>query len=98
MRTANDELMLIAQIENTDGVKNADRIAAVDGIDALWIGQFDLSTSLGIPGRLDHRLFQEATQTVLRPAESTARRQSWVPQTLMCSLAVPQTDFACSST
>ena len=65
MRTANDELMLIAQIENTDGVKNAERIAAVDGIDALWIGQFDLSTSLGVPGRLDHRLFQEATHTVI---------------------------------
>ena len=65
MRTANDEVMLIAQIENADGVENADRIAAVDGIDALWIGQFDLSTSLGIPGRLDHRLFQEATRKVV---------------------------------
>ena len=62
MRRANEEVMLIAQIENADGVEHADRIAAVDGIDALWIGQFDLSTSLGIPGRFDHRFFQEATQ------------------------------------
>jgi 2-keto-3-deoxy-L-rhamnonate aldolase RhmA len=69
MRKANDELMLIAQIENADGVQNADRIAAVDGIDALWIGQFDLSTSLGIPGRLDHRLFQEATHTVIEACQ-----------------------------
>jgi 2-keto-3-deoxy-L-rhamnonate aldolase RhmA len=69
MRKANDELMLIAQIENADGVQNADQIAAVDGIDALWIGQFDLSTSLGIPGRLDHRLFQEATHTVIEACQ-----------------------------
>jgi 2-keto-3-deoxy-L-rhamnonate aldolase RhmA len=65
MRRANEETMLIAQIENADGVEHAHQIAAVHGIDALWIGQFDLSTSLGIPGRLDHRIFQEATQKVV---------------------------------
>jgi 2-keto-3-deoxy-L-rhamnonate aldolase RhmA len=65
MRKANEEVMLIAQIENADGVEHADRIAGVDGIDALWIGQFDLSTSLGIPGRFDHRFFHEATRKVV---------------------------------
>jgi 2-keto-3-deoxy-L-rhamnonate aldolase RhmA len=65
MRRANEEIMLIAQIENSDGVEHVDRIAAVDGIDALWIGQFDLSTSLGIPGRLDHRFFHEASRKVV---------------------------------
>ena len=65
MRRANEEVVLIAQIENADGVENADQIAAVHGIDALWIGQFDLSTSLGIPGRFDHRIFQEATHKVV---------------------------------
>jgi 2-keto-3-deoxy-L-rhamnonate aldolase RhmA len=65
MGKANEEVMLIAQIENADGVEHADKIAAVDGIDALWIGQFDLSTSLGIPGRLDQRSFHEATRKVV---------------------------------
>jgi 2-keto-3-deoxy-L-rhamnonate aldolase RhmA len=65
MRRANEEVMLIAQIENADGVEHAERIAAVDGIDALWIGQFNLSTSLGIPGRLDHRFFHEATRNIV---------------------------------
>ena len=65
MHRANEESMLIAQIENANGVEHADQIAAVEGIDALWIGQFDLSTSLGIPGRLDHRFFSEATQQVV---------------------------------
>jgi 2-keto-3-deoxy-L-rhamnonate aldolase RhmA len=34
---------------------------AVDGIDALWIGQSDLTASMGIPGRFDHPDFREAT-------------------------------------
>ncbi len=69
MRGANEEILLIAQIENADGVEHANQIAAVEGIDALWIGQFDLSTSLGIPGRLDHRFFQEATHKVLEACQ-----------------------------
>ena len=36
------------------GVENVDEIAAVEGIDGIWIGHFDLSTSLGIPGQFDH--------------------------------------------
>ena len=32
---------------------NADAIAAVDGVDCLWVGHFDLSVSLGIPGEFD---------------------------------------------
>ena len=55
MRQANDEVLLIAQIETPGGVEQADAIAAVEGIDALWIGQYDLTASLGIPGRFDTR-------------------------------------------
>jgi len=47
---ANDELLLIAQIETVAGVEHVEEIAAVDGIDVLWIGHFDLTTSLGTPG------------------------------------------------
>jgi 2-keto-3-deoxy-L-rhamnonate aldolase RhmA len=65
MCRANEEVMLIAQIENAEGLEHANQIAAVNGIDALWIGQFDLSTSLGIPGQFDHRSFQEATRKVV---------------------------------
>ena len=63
--TANSETHLIAQIETAAGVENANAIAAVDGIDVLWIGHFDLSNSLGIPGQFDHPRFREALDTVL---------------------------------
>ncbi|MDX1943813.1 MAG: aldolase/citrate lyase family protein [Pirellulaceae bacterium] len=65
MRSANDETLLIAQIETATGLENADEIAAVAGIDVLWIGHFDLSNSLGIPGQFDHPRFQEAVTRVL---------------------------------
>ena len=49
--SANREGLLLAQIETVAGLKNVDAIAATPGIDVLWIGQFDLSISMGIPGQ-----------------------------------------------
>jgi len=65
MSAANSATLLIAQIETETGVRNVDEIAAVAGIDVLWIGQFDLSTSLGIPGQFDHPDFQAAQARVI---------------------------------
>jgi len=65
MRAANEQGLLIAQIETRAGLENVDAIAAVEGIDVLWIGQFDLSNSLGIPGEFDHPEFQSAVDRVL---------------------------------
>jgi 2-dehydro-3-deoxyglucarate aldolase/4-hydroxy-2-oxoheptanedioate aldolase len=63
--SANRETHLIAQIETAAGIENVEAIAAVDGIDVLWVGHFDLSNSLGIPGQFSHRRFKEALDTVL---------------------------------
>ena len=65
IRQTNDEVMILAQIETTDGLNNVDAIAAVDGIDALWIGQFDLTTSMGIPGQFNHPDLHAATRRVI---------------------------------
>jgi 2-keto-3-deoxy-L-rhamnonate aldolase RhmA len=65
MESANDEVLLIAQIETAQGVDNLDAIAAVDGIDVLWIGHFDLTNSLGIPGQFSHPTYLEAVERVL---------------------------------
>jgi 2-keto-3-deoxy-L-rhamnonate aldolase RhmA len=75
INSANGETHLIAQIETAAGVENADAIAAVDGIDVLWIGYFDLTNSLGIPGQFDHPRFQEALATVL----AACKRYNKVP-------------------
>jgi 2-keto-3-deoxy-L-rhamnonate aldolase RhmA len=65
MRSANDEILLIAQIETDRGLENVDAIAAVDGIDVLWIGHFDLTNSLGIPGQFTDPVYLDAVEKVL---------------------------------
>jgi 2-dehydro-3-deoxyglucarate aldolase/4-hydroxy-2-oxoheptanedioate aldolase len=68
MEHANAHTLLIAQIETSAGVEAAGEIAAVDGIDVLWIGQFDLTVSLGIPGEFDHPAYLEAVERILEAA------------------------------
>ena len=65
IESANRETQLIAQIETAAGVSSAGEIAAIDGIDVLWIGHTDLTNSLGIPGQFDHPRFHEALATVV---------------------------------
>ncbi len=65
MQSADAEGLLIAQIETVGGVERVEKIAAVEGIDVLWIGHFDLTNSLGIPGQFDHPDFLQATDRVL---------------------------------
>lgn len=65
MQTSNDQVLIIAQIETVEGLENVDEIASVEGVDALWIGQFDLTVSMGIPAQFDHPTFLEATDRIL---------------------------------
>jgi 2-keto-3-deoxy-L-rhamnonate aldolase RhmA len=62
LAAANTRATLFCQIETAEGVENADEIAAIDGVDCLWVGHFDLSASLGIPGEFDHPKFKAAIE------------------------------------
>lgn len=66
---ANREVMVIAQIETAAGLAVVDEIAAVDGVDVLWVGHFDLSLSLGIPAEFDHPRFLAALDEVVAACE-----------------------------
>jgi|SRR5579859_6843526 len=57
--------MVIAMIETPLAVENADRIAAVPGLDALLVGTNDLCLEMGIPGQLDHVRVRTALEAVL---------------------------------
>jgi 2-keto-3-deoxy-L-rhamnonate aldolase RhmA len=70
INSANEEILLIAQIETMAGVENVDAIAAVEGIDVLWIGHFDLTNSLGIPGQFTHPAYLESVKKVLQAGEA----------------------------
>jgi 4-hydroxy-2-oxoheptanedioate aldolase len=51
---ANDNTLLIANVEGLDGMNNLNDIAQVDGIDIIFIGLFDMSKSLGIAGDVEN--------------------------------------------
>lgn len=62
---ANNRTTLFCQIETAEGVENADALAAIDGVDCLWVGHFDLSVSLGVPGEFDHPVFKAAIEKTI---------------------------------
>jgi 2-keto-3-deoxy-L-rhamnonate aldolase RhmA len=75
---ANREVLLIAQVETVRGVENAEAIAAVEGIDVLWIGQADLTTSLGIPGQYDHPSFLAAVDRVAAACRASGKTLAYL--------------------
>jgi 2-keto-3-deoxy-L-rhamnonate aldolase RhmA len=82
VRSANAEVLLIAQIETATGLKNLDEIAAVPEIDSLWIGLYDLANSLGIPGQMDHPDIQSAIDRVI----AACHKHHKVPAVLVTSV------------
>jgi 2-keto-3-deoxy-L-rhamnonate aldolase RhmA len=57
--------MLIALVETARGVENVDAIAAVNGIDVVWVGHYDLTASMGIPGQFDNPRFLSALERIV---------------------------------
>jgi 4-hydroxy-2-oxoheptanedioate aldolase len=60
-----NEALIILQLEGQQALNNLDDIMDVEGIDILFIGPYDLSQSLGVPGQVDHpRVIEQMTQIV----------------------------------
>ena len=70
LSAANDRTTVICLIETVEGAENAEAIAAVKGVDGLWVGHFDLSVSLGIPGQFDHPDFSAAMDAIIAAAKT----------------------------
>lgn len=60
------ESVVIVQIEHIEGVNNLEQILNTKGVDGFIIGPYDLSASLGIPGKFEHSDFKAALDTVHR--------------------------------
>jgi len=63
--TANTETVVVAQVEHIDGVRAIESILDVSGVDAIFIGPYDLSASLGKPGRIQDPDVREAIDKVI---------------------------------
>lgn len=57
---ANEETVVIIQLESAKAFENIEEILSVPGIDVVWLGHFDLTVSMGIPLQFDHPRFVSA--------------------------------------
>jgi len=62
---ANDQIAVVVMIESRTAVENIDPILDVNGVDAVFLGPYDLSGSYGVPGNTAHPDVLDACQTVL---------------------------------
>ena len=58
LELSNQKTTFFALIETKEGADNANEIASLTDVDCLWVGHFDLSASLGIPGQFDHHVYK----------------------------------------
>lgn len=65
---ANQNTTIICQIESTQGLENLEAIATTPGVDVLWVGHFDLTQSMGIPGQFQDKRFLDALDLVVSTA------------------------------
>ncbi len=73
MTSANEQILLMPQIETVTGVENCEAIAAVDGVDCLWVGHFDLTASMGIHAQFDHPDFLAAIDRVVAACNANGK-------------------------
>jgi 2-dehydro-3-deoxyglucarate aldolase/4-hydroxy-2-oxoheptanedioate aldolase len=69
----NSRMLFLTLIETASGVENVEAIAALEGVDVLWLGHFDLSCSMGIPGQFDHPHFHAAIDRVIAAARRNGK-------------------------
>jgi len=64
-----NESIVIVQIEHVDAVNNLESILSVEGVDAFLVGPYDLSGSLGIPGKFDDAKMKDAMEKIVSTAK-----------------------------
>jgi len=69
-RSANESTSVVVMIESRQGVEHIEEIVAVPGIDAVFIGPYDLSGSYGVPGQTEDPRVREACQQVIATCDA----------------------------
>ncbi len=99
LNNANARTTVFCLIETADGAENADAIAATKGVDGLWVGHFDLSVSLGIPGQFDHPKFSSAMDRIIAAGKTHGKAMGRLVSTADQGIAAygQGFDFCCYS-
>ena len=67
------QTFIIIQLEEQQAIDQADEIAAVEGIDILFLGPGDYSSLSGFPGQMDHPQLMKATEQVAAAAKRAGK-------------------------
>jgi 4-hydroxy-2-oxoheptanedioate aldolase len=78
IKDANEQIMVLPQIESKEGLENLEEILEVPGIDVIWPGPADLAHALGVPGQLGHPTVKEALDRIRSVTLATNRYLCWV--------------------
>jgi len=70
---AASEIFLAVQVESPEAVRNAAAIAAVDGIDGVFVGPNDLAANMGLVGQPYAPAVREATASILAPVRAAGK-------------------------
>jgi 4-hydroxy-2-oxoheptanedioate aldolase len=81
LKERNEETFLVLQIEDREAIDCVDEIAAVEGVDLLFVGPADLSISYGVPMQRQHPLIQGALDKVANAAEKAGKWWGTVTET-----------------
>jgi len=65
MAAAHERTLVICLVETATGIENVDAIAAVPGVDVVWLGHFDLTNFLGIPAQFSHPRYLAAVDALV---------------------------------
>lgn len=73
LQNANERVCLLVQVESREGLEAIDEIAAVDGVDGVFVGPVDLSASLGYLGQPGHPAVIEAIEVAFRAIQAAGK-------------------------
>ena len=73
MAECNQRCKVIPQCETREALEQVEEIAALEGVDGIFIGPCDLSIDLGIPLQFDHPMFLAAVERILKACKDNGK-------------------------
>lgn len=98
--TRHEDLLGIVQIESAAAVESAREMAQIDGVDVLFVGPTDLTHALGIPGRIDEPVYDDAIREVAAATAAAGKAAGvlvWKPEDVGRYASMGYTFFGLSS-
>jgi len=73
MERSNDKVLILPQCETVEALESIEEIVNIDGIDGIFIGPFDLSIAMGLPGQFKNEKFVAAIDRILKACKDAGK-------------------------